>query len=43
MERRPCGSNEDSMSRRVSYRNKEELGTGDKGDGGSTEKYEEAI
>jgi len=43
MERRPCGSNGDSMSRRVSYRNEEELGTSDKGDERSTEGDEEAI
>ena len=43
MERRPCGSNRDSMSRRVSYRNEEELETSDKGNGRSTEGDEEAI
>jgi len=31
MERRPCGSNRDSTSRRISCRNEEELGTSDKG------------
>ena len=43
MERRPCGSNGNSMSRRISYWNEEELETGDKGDGRSTESDEEAI
>ena len=43
MERRPCGSNGDSMSRRVSYRNEEELGTSDKGDGRSIKDDKEAI
>ena len=31
------------MSRRISYQNEEELGTGDKGDGRSIESDEEAI
>ena len=31
------------MSRRIPYRNTEELGTGDEGDGRSIEKDEEAI
>ena len=43
MERQPCGSNGDSMSKRISYRNEEELGTGNKGNRRSTENDEEAI
>jgi len=43
MERRPCGSNGDSMSRRIPYWITKELGTDDKGDGRSTEKDEEAV
>jgi len=43
MEREPCGSNRDSMSRRISCRNKEELGTSDKSNRRSTEGDEEAI
>ena len=43
MERRPCGLNGDSMSRRISYWNEEELGTGSKSDGRSTESDKEAI
>ena len=43
MERRPCGSNRDSMSRRVSYRNEEGLETSDKGNERSIEGDEEAI
>ena len=43
MERRPCSSNRDSMSRRISYWNEKELGMGDKGDGRSTESDKEAI
>ena len=43
MERRPCISNGDSMSRRISYWNKEKLGTGNKGDRRSIENNEEAI
>jgi len=31
------------MSRRISDQNTKKLGTGDKDNGGSTEKYEEAI
>ena len=31
------------MSRRIPDQNTEKLGTGDKGDEGSTEKHEEAI
>ena len=43
MERWSCGSNRDPMSRRIFYRNEEELGIGNKGDGRSTENDEEAI
>ena len=43
MERGPHGLNGDSTSRRILNWNTEELETGDKGNGGSTEKYEEAI
>ena len=43
MERQPCGSNRDSMSRRVPYQNTEELETGDKGNGRSTKDDEKAI
>jgi len=43
LERRPHGANRDSMSRRVLDWNTKELGTGNKGNRGSTEKHEEAI
>ena len=43
MERRPCGSNRDSMSRRIPYRNTEELGIDNKDNRRSTEKNKEAI
>jgi len=43
MKRRPCGSNRDSTSKRVSYRNEEKLGTSDKDNERSTEGDEEAI
>jgi len=43
MERRPCGSNRDFTSRRISCRNEEELRTSDKGDRRSIEDNEEAI
>ena len=43
MERRSCGSNRDSMSRRVSYRNEEELRTSNKGNKRSTKGDKEAI
>ena len=43
MERRSCGSNGDSTSRRISCRDEEELGTSDKGNRRSTEGNEEAI
>jgi len=43
MERRPCGSNGDSISRSISCRDEDELGTSDKGDRRSTEGDEEAI
>ena len=43
MERQPCGTNGDSKSRRIFYKNTEELGTDDKGNGGSLEKHEETI
>jgi len=43
LEREPHGSNGDSTSRRIPDWNIEKLGTGDKGNGGSVEKYKEAI
>ena len=43
MERRPCGSNRNSTSRRISYWNIEELGTGNKGNERSVRKDEEAV
>jgi len=43
LERGPYGSNEDSTSRRIPDQNTEKLGIGDKGDGGSIEKDEEAV
>ena len=43
MEKWSCGSNRNSMSRRIPYQNIEELGTGDEGNGRSTEKDKEAI
>ena len=43
IKRQPCGSNGDSTSKRISYRSEEELGTGNKGNGRSTENDEEAI
>ena len=43
MERQPCGIIRDSKSRRVSCRAIEELGTGYKGNGRSTEEYEKTI
>ena len=43
MERRLCGLNGDSTSRRISYWNEEELGTGGKGNRRSIESDEEAI
>jgi len=43
LERRPYGSNRDSMSRRIPDRNTEKLGTGDKGDEESPKKDEEAV
>ena len=43
MERQSCGSNGDSMSRRVSYQNTEELGTSNKSDRRSTKDNEKAI
>jgi len=43
MERRPHGSNRDSMSRRIPDWDTEKLGTGDKGNRGSTEKHEKAV
>ena len=43
MERQPRGTNGDSKSRRIFYKNTEKLGTDDKGNGGSLEKHEEAI
>jgi len=43
LEKRPHGANRDSMSRRILNWNTEELGIGDKGNEGSTEKHEKAI
>jgi len=43
MERRPYSSNGDSMSRRIPYRNTEELGIGNEGNRRSVEKNEKAI
>ena len=43
LEREPHGSNGDSISRRIPDQNTEKLGTGNKGNRGSTEKHEEAI
>ena len=43
MKRQPCGSNKDSMSRRVSYRNTEELETSNKGNERSSKDDEELI
>ena len=43
MERQPCGTNEDSKSRRIPCRNTKMLGTGDKYNGGSSEEHEKAI
>jgi len=43
MERRPCGSNRDSISRRISCRNEEELETSNKGDGRSTEEVQKVM
>ena len=43
MEREPYSSNEDSTSRRIPDQNTEKLGTGNKGNGESTEKDEEAV
>jgi len=43
LERKPYGSNGDSTSRRIPDRNTEKLEIGNKGNEGSTEKYEEAI
>jgi len=43
LERGPYGSNRDSISRRISDRNTEKLGTGDKSNGGSAEKHKEVI
>ena len=43
MERQPCGTIRDSKNRRVSCRTTEELGTGYKGNGKSTEEHEKAI
>jgi len=43
LEREPYGSNRDSTSRRISDQNTEKLEIGNKGNEGSTKKYEEAI
>jgi len=43
MKRQPCGTVRDSKSERVSYRITEELGTGYKGNGRSTEEHEKTI
>jgi len=43
LERRPYGSNRDSTSRRIPDRNTKKLGTGNKGNGGSPKKDEEAV
>ena len=43
MKRKPCGSNRDSTSRRISCRNEEKLETSGKGNERSTEDDKEAI
>ena len=43
MEKQPCGTIKDSKSGRVSCRTIEELGTGYKGNGRSTEEHEKTI
>jgi len=43
MERRPCGTNRNSMSRRVHKRTTEELGAGDMCNGRSAKEDEDAI
>ena len=43
MERQPCGTDGDSKSRRIPCRNTKRLGTGNKGNKGSSEEYEKAI
>jgi len=43
MKRQPCSTVRDSKSRRVSCRATEELETGYKGNGKSTEEYEKTI
>jgi len=43
LKRGPYGSNGDFTSRRISDQNTEKLRTSNKGNGGSTEKHEEAI
>ena len=43
LKRGPYGSNGDFISRRIPNQNTEKLGTSNKDNGESTEKYEEAI
>ena len=43
MERWPCGTDKDSKSRRIPYRNTKELETGSKDNGGSSEEHEKTI
>jgi len=43
MERQPHGTNGDSKSRRIAYRNTEELEAGNKGNRRSLKEYEKAI